>query len=64
MSVIVNVVKRLVENLHKSAYNPDKGIFLNLMNTTKYFFQILGKYQTIYRYEVPFLCGALRSIGR
>ncbi|CAF1047050.1 unnamed protein product [Rotaria sordida] len=47
MSLVADIIRRIVESLRKAAYEHSKE-----------------RYQSIYRFEVPFLFGTLRSIGR
>ncbi|CAF3557038.1 unnamed protein product [Rotaria sp. Silwood1] len=47
MSLVANIIRRIVESLRKAAYEQSKE-----------------RYRSIYRFEIPFLFGTLRSIGR
>ncbi len=63
MFIIADVIRKIVESLRRDANNSEKGNRI-LVNQYEISIRIIERYSSIYRFEVPFLFGALRSIGR
>jgi hypothetical protein len=64
MLLIAEIIREFVESLRKAAYDHSKGNLIEYIKHIRTSISIVERYHSIYQYEVPFLLGALRSIGR
>jgi hypothetical protein len=64
MLLIADIIRQMVESLRKAAHDYSKGNIIYYIKKKVNLISIVEKHPSIYRYEVPFLLGALRSIGR
>lgn len=64
MSLVAEIIRQIVEGLRKAAHEHTKGKHSFRRKKSIAMILILERHQSIYRFEVPFLFGALRAIGR